>query len=86
MPGSLYMFFSKIFCNSDDEMQLNEVLILSGDDKNWTKTTMKYAKSSHGASACDLMVSNNIWHLYVCIMLVENDLLTLSMGMGLWTQ
>ena len=53
------MFFSKIFCNSDDEMQLNEVLILSGDDRNWTKTTMKYAK------------------------LVENDLLTLSMGMGL---
>ena len=28
-------------------------------------------------------VSKNIQHLYVCIMLLENDLLTLSMGMGL---
>ena len=28
-------------------------------------------------------VSNNIKHLYVCIMLLENDLLTLSMVMGL---
>ena len=47
---------------------------------------MKYARSSHGASACDLMVSNNISHLYVCIMLVENDLLTLLWAVQLLTQ
>ena len=26
-------------------------------------------------------VSNNIYHLYVCMMLLKNDLLTISMGM-----
>ena len=28
-------------------------------------------------------VSNNLWHLYVSLMLLEIDLLTLSMGVGL---
>ena len=32
-----------------------------------------------------LEVSNNIWHLYVSLMLLEIDLLTLSMGVG-WAQ